>query len=1005
MSRSYSRGHRSSRKNANKENDPMMATALTSFVRREFIERKKSSMSRKRPLIEREPDCSAFPFLGYQVNLPYGIQPYTTQKKMIVKILMGLNRKENVMIESPTGSGKTLGLLSSTCEWLCKHKQRYSESVYSCPQHGENAGAYDVSMQSIGDVLKEKTNESQALNSDKKPEASSSGIDEFGDESRDIFDDSPVEEPDILTKAIAQFDEDQNATFSKFMASQVDEIESLNKTVNDSSIQQPACTCEPRVRVYYASRTHRQIAQVVKEFSRLVYGHRLRHTILGSREQLCVNEGVRASHDMTSRCKELLTNENGVGCSFREKLKANFPQSSPKAAARMREEVSITAPKVWDVEDLREALTSDHRSGMCPYFTATRLLTVDSDIIFCPFSYLIDPIIRESSDVHLKNSVVILDEAHNVEDFCREAASFQFTDREAVNSCHSVAEKCMEIDVAIKHMSKEQAQTEEVFAMESSTVAQARDQLNRLGEYQKNLNIMHRYLSAMHSWILDISNSVRQNCENSEQTQRQSQRGGIFNAWGASQASTQWDSGKRFSNTKHFADLYASLERHQLLLIEEKLAETIKGSFAGVVKTTVTGDEAQGENQDFLLSKFKPSSEAIVFMEKMLHFQAFFLLEGCRAAYRLNIAMEEENSDGFATQKGYMEQVGGKKDQAGFLSTRNLMGIKVPEKPRVLDGWKATIGLWCMSPSLAFQGAFSTTRSVVLASGTLTPSESFEAELGIPFQHKLEGEQVVPEEQIFASGPTGHQLVATYNNTSGENSIFAQEIARICLSISERTPGGVLCFFPSYRLMTSVTGVMDRMGLMNKLRDVKAVFSEPRRSSELGPVMEEFNGTVRNPKKYSPRCTGAIMFAVFRGKVSEGIDFTDELARCVISIGIPFPNTKDDQVLEKKKFNDERKTKCPSDVTSISGDAWYTIQAYRALNQALGRCLRHRNDWGAIVLVDQRLSHQLSPEAPNKISRWIRKCLRGYGNYGQFERELTNFMRERETLMSGCPDE
>lgn len=31
----------------------------------------------------------------------------------------------------------------------------------------------------------------------------------------------------------------------------------------------------------------------------------------------------------------------------------------------------------------------------------------------------LDPIIRESSDVHLKNSVVILDEAHNMEDVCR----------------------------------------------------------------------------------------------------------------------------------------------------------------------------------------------------------------------------------------------------------------------------------------------------------------------------------------------------------------------------------------------------------------------------------------------------------------------------------------------------------------------------------------------------------------------------------------------------------
>jgi hypothetical protein len=41
---------------------------------------------------------------------------------------------------------------------------------------------------------------------------------------------------------------------------------------------------------------------------------------------------------------------------------------------------------------------------------------------------------------------------------------------------------------------------------------------------------------------------------------------------------------------------------------------------------------------------------------------------------------------------------------------------------------------------------------------------------------------------------------------------------------------------------------------------------------------------------------GALMLAVFRGKVSEGIDFTDDRARCVIAVGIPFPNAMDEQV-------------------------------------------------------------------------------------------------------------
>lgn len=70
-------------------------------------------------------------------------------------------------------------------------------------------------------------------------------------------------------------------------------------------------------------------------------------------------------------------------------------------------------------------------------------------------------------------------------------------------------------------------------------------------------------------------------------------------------------------------------------------------------------------------------------------------------------------------------------------------------------------------------------------------------------------------------------------------------------------------------------------------------------------------------------------------QVSEGIDFTDDKARCVVCVGIPFPNTRDDVVNEKKKFNDEHRVT----YRLISGDQWYATQAYRALNQALGRCV------------------------------------------------------------------
>lgn len=38
----------------------------------------------------------------------------------------------------------------------------------------------------------------------------------------------------------------------------------------------------------------------------------------------------------------------------------------------------------------------------------------------------------------------------------------------------------------------------------------------------------------------------------------------------------------------------------------------------------------------------------------------------------------------------------------------------------------------------------------------------------------------------------------------------------------------------------------------------------------------------------------------------------------------------------------------------LTGEEWYTQQASRAVNQAVGRVIRHRHDYGAIIFCDER---------------------------------------------------
>ena len=48
---------------------------------------------------------------------------------------------------------------------------------------------------------------------------------------------------------------------------------------------------------------------------------------------------------------------------------------------------------------------------------------------------------------------------------------------------------------------------------------------------------------------------------------------------------------------------------------------------------------------------------------------------------------------------------------------------------------------------------------------------------------------------------------------------------------------------------------------------------------------------------------------------------------------------------------------------------WYVQQAARAVNQAVGRVIRHRNDYGAVLLLDARFG---KPQQLQALSAWAR---------------------------------
>jgi len=71
-----------------------------------------------------------------------------------------------------------------------------------------------------------------------------------------------------------------------------------------------------------------------------------------------------------------------------------------------------------------------------------------------------------------------------------------------------------------------------------------------------------------------------------------------------------------------------------------------------------------------------------------------------------------------------------------------------------------------------------------------------------------------------------------------------------------------------------------------------------------------------------------------------------------------------------------------------SGNAWYTQCATRAVNQALGRVIRHKADFGVIVLADERFA---SPHMRAQVSYWARSLLTVQQSFGGLAEQLGPF--------------
>lgn len=66
---------------------------------------------------------------GIPVSFPF--EPYSIQKDYMEKVIEALQNETNAVLESPTGTGKTLSLLCSSLSWLVHKKAQSQASAHS----------------------------------------------------------------------------------------------------------------------------------------------------------------------------------------------------------------------------------------------------------------------------------------------------------------------------------------------------------------------------------------------------------------------------------------------------------------------------------------------------------------------------------------------------------------------------------------------------------------------------------------------------------------------------------------------------------------------------------------------------------------------------------------------------------------------------------------------------------------------------------------------------------
>ncbi len=243
-----------------------------------------------------------------------------------------------------------------------------------------------------------------------------------------------------------------------------------------------------------------------------------------------------------------------------------------------------------------------------------------------------------------------------------------------------------------------------------------------------------------------------------------------------------------------------------------------------------------------------------------------------------------------------------------------------------------------LNAAVHFKEVVEEARAVVLIGGTLQPVAPLVSQLfpDLPPARidVFACGHVIPPENLTAlclsKGPTGVAFDFTHKSRGSPQQM--DELGRALLNVCTVTPGGVVVFLPSYQYEDVGAGVnlpsrpplclsvcaltvpvfphpqntvlrrWREANLLAKLQAKKPIFNEPKRAKDVDSVLAAYAAAIE-------RTGGALLFCVVGAKMSEGINFANEMARCVVMVGLPYPDSRDPELQQKLQYLDGLKTR------------------------------------------------------------------------------------------------